>query len=234
MASDKKWTDPSPSPHRRIQAAGLVAVRRQPRPCMAHPRALSHAHAPDLPVVSRRSTRDLRNRGSHQHLILHGMGFLQRPVEPRPAHLGQLTYLLDPQPALPRHHASDLIIDVRAPALPVRWRRASTLCKAPLKQSTSRTFAAKTRLSRLTSFRSVASRDVPAEPSPLDSGSSYSRHRDNSRRLMPSSFASATMRLHGFSRPTAMCRKAFGTLPTRFLPTCHLLVSRVPIRCVSI
>ena len=162
------------------------------------------------------------------------MGFLQRPVEPRPAHLGQLTHLLDPQPALPRHHDSDLIIDARAPALPVRWRRASTLCKAPLKQSTSGTFAAKTRLSRLTSFRSAASRDVPAEPSPRDSGSSYSRHLDNSRRLMPSSFASATMCLHGFSRPAAVCRKALGTLPTRVLPTCHLLVSRVPIRCVSI
>src|SRR5438477_4344439 len=57
----------------------------------------------------------------------------------------------------------------------------------------------------------------------------------NSRRLMPSSFANSTMFSQWFSRSTAICRKTFGNLPTRFLATCHpLLVSSVPIPNVSI
>jgi hypothetical protein len=62
-----------------------------------------------------------------------------------------------------------------------------------------------------------------------------SRHVDNSRRLMPSASANATMLSHFVSRATAICRKAFGNFPTRFLATCHpLRVPRVPIRRVSI
>src|SRR5262249_17257088 len=118
------------------------------------------------------------------------------PVEPGPAHLGQLTHPLDPQLALPRHHDSDLVVDARTPALSLRWRRISTLCKAILKKSTSTTFSAKTRLRQLTSFRSVASRAFAGGPSPPVVGSSFSRHVSSNRRLIPSSLARATMFSH--------------------------------------
>ncbi len=74
---------------------------------------------------------DPLNGRPHVHVFVHGLVLLQRPVESRPAHLGQLTHPLDPQSALPRHHVPDLVVDACAPALPLRWRHASTLCKAP-------------------------------------------------------------------------------------------------------
>src|SRR5207245_3756253 len=69
----------------------------------------------------------------------------------------------------------------------------------------------------------VDSRELAGEPSPRSTGSSCSRHVYNSRRLMPSSFASATMLSHCVSRSMAICRKAFGNFPTRFLATCYPL-----------
>src|SRR5574340_478497 len=56
MASHEERTDPPHSGHRRIQAARLVAVPTQPKPCLADPRALSHAHWPILSLMSNRAT----------------------------------------------------------------------------------------------------------------------------------------------------------------------------------
>src|SRR5436853_3843052 len=125
---------------------------------------------------------DLLNDRPHGHLFFYGLVRLQRPIETRPADLRQLTHPLDAQRALPRHHVPDVGVDACAPAFSVRWRRASTVCKAPLKKSTSRTFSANTRLSWLTSFRRVASREFTGAPL-LSRGSSCSRHVYNSRRL---------------------------------------------------
>ena len=90
-------------------------------------------------------------------------------------------------------------VDACAPAIPFRLRRVSTVCKTPLKKSTSRTFSANTRLSWLASFRRVALREVSGGPL-LSRGSSFSRHVYNSRRLMPSSFANSTMLSHCVSK----------------------------------
>jgi hypothetical protein len=48
-------------------------------------------------------------------------------------------------------------MDGVSPLIPFFWRRASTFCKAPLKKSRSAVFSASTRLSWLTSLRSVNS-----------------------------------------------------------------------------
>src|SRR5262249_19015400 len=61
---------------------------------------------------------------------------------------------LDTQAALPRHHFPDLVVDVGSPELLLRWRRASTFCKAPLKKSTSIVFSPTNRFSCRTCWRS--------------------------------------------------------------------------------
>ena len=70
-----------------------------------------------------------------------------RKTEPGTAHPRQLTHPLDAEAALHRHHFFDLVVDAFAPEDPVRRRRASTLCKAPLKKSTSRVLSTSTRWS---------------------------------------------------------------------------------------
>src|SRR5215472_13080968 len=102
---------------------------------------------------------DRLNCGSHFHLFFHRPAFLQRSIETRPTHLGQLTHPLDTQAALQRHHFPDLVVDAFAPDTPLCWRRASTFCKAPLKKSSSKVLSASTRLSRPTSLRNVDSRE---------------------------------------------------------------------------
>ena len=57
----------------------------------------------------------------HRHLFFYGLVRLQRPIEPRPADLRQITHPLDTQRALPRHHVPDVGVDACAPA-----------CSAPL------------------------------------------------------------------------------------------------------
>src|SRR6185503_19144783 len=111
---------------------------------------------PPIAVPAPMRDRDLLNGRPHVHIFLHGLVLLQCPIKSCPTHLGQLAHVLDPYPALPRHHRSDLGVDARAPDLPLCRRRASTLCKAPLKKSTSKTFSASTRFRWLISFRSVA------------------------------------------------------------------------------
>jgi hypothetical protein len=89
--------------------------------------------------------RDLLNRGSHFHLRLHRLWFLQPAVEACPVHLGQLTHALDRQAALQRHHFPELLVDAFSPDLLLCRRRASTFCKALLKKSSSSVFSARTR-----------------------------------------------------------------------------------------
>src|SRR5215469_13597431 len=89
--------------------------------------------------------RDLLNRGSHFHLFLLWLRFLQPTVETCPAHRRELTHALDAQATLQRHHFPNLIVDAFSPAVLLAWRRASTFCKALLKKSTSSVFSARTR-----------------------------------------------------------------------------------------
>jgi hypothetical protein len=106
----------------------------------------------------------------------------------------------------------------RATAFPLRWRRASSVCKAPLKNP----LPAPSRPTPASGGSSGAAASIPAKSlGALSTGSSFSRHVYNSRRLMPSSFVSATMLSHCFSLSTAICRKAFGNFPTRFFATYH-------------
>src|SRR6185437_15705375 len=61
------------------------------------------------------------------------------------AHYRQLTHPIHTQAALHWHHFPDLVVDAFAPLLPSARRRASILCKAPCKKSTSSTFSASAR-----------------------------------------------------------------------------------------
>jgi hypothetical protein len=55
--------------------------------------------------------------------------------------------VLDTQPALQWHQFLDVFVDVFSPEPLLRWRRASTFCKAPFKKSTSIAFSASIRFS---------------------------------------------------------------------------------------
>src|SRR5215471_20346500 len=60
------------------------------------------------------------------------------PVKSCPAHPGQLAHPLYRKLALQVHQSSDLVVDASPPVAEFCWRRAFTLCKAPLKKSTSK------------------------------------------------------------------------------------------------
>jgi len=166
--------------------------------------------------------RDLLNRRSHFHLLLDGPLFLQRAIETCSTYRYQLTHALDTQAALPRHHFPDLVVDVFSPELLLRWRRASTFCKAPLKKSTSIVFSASKRFNCRTCWRSSG---VLGTGSPCSTGSSCSRHLYRSRRCKPSSCASATMLSQLFKRSTTIRRNSLGYRPTR------LFATRSPFLC---
>src|SRR6266849_1269127 len=101
---------------------------------------------------------DLLHPRPHQHLFFYRTVLLQAPVVPGTAHHRHLAHPFHTQAALHRHHFSDLVVDAFAPVLPLPWRRASILCKAPCKKSTSSTLSASARFSRCTCFVSAASR----------------------------------------------------------------------------
>src|SRR5215471_14199500 len=60
------------------------------------------------------------------------------PVKTRTTDSRQLAHSLHGKFALQLHHSSDLVVDAAPPIAVFRWRRAFTLCKAPLKKSTSK------------------------------------------------------------------------------------------------
>jgi len=59
---------------------------------------------------------------------------VERPVETSATHRYQLTQVLDAQPALQWHQFLDVFVDVFPPEPLLRWRRASTFCKAPFQK----------------------------------------------------------------------------------------------------
>ena len=179
---------------------------------------------------------DLLNGRPHRHLFFHGLVRPQRPIETRPADLRQTD--------TSARYSTGLASTSR-PGSGRRCLRAS--CSAPLASRLDCVQGPfeKIHLQDLLGQHPLESADLFPErrlarirwrcPRRTPRGSSFSRHVYNSRRLMPSSFASATMLSHCVSRSTAICRKAFGNFPTRFLATCHpLCVPSVPIRRVSI
>ncbi len=101
---------------------------------------------------------NLLNRRAYLHVLFLRVVLQKRAVKTRPAHLGQLTPPLDAQSTLRRHHVPDLLVDAVPPELPLRWRRASTFRKAPLKKSISIVLSANRRFSWLTSLHSADSR----------------------------------------------------------------------------
>ena len=115
-----------------------VVFPHQPRHAFVvhqHPAPTQFCGHPAIAVAAPMLQHDLLDRRPHFHLFFHRLPLLQRPVEARPAHLGQLTHPLDTQAALHRHHFPDLVVDAVAPESLLLWRRASTFCKAPLKKS---------------------------------------------------------------------------------------------------
>src|SRR4029077_18410700 len=117
---------------------------------------------------------DLLYRRAHQHFFFYRTVLLQVPVVPGTAYHCHLTHPFHTQTALHRHHFPDLVVDAFAPLLPLPWRRASILCKAPCKKSTSSTLSANARFSCWFSFTSAASRCRPGSFSP---GRNRSRQR---------------------------------------------------------
>src|SRR5438045_91680 len=59
----------------------------------------------------------------------------------------------------PCNGISNFVVDAFSPEMSLCWRRASILCKALLKKSTSTVLSARSRFSLLTSLRSLDSRE---------------------------------------------------------------------------
>src|SRR5260370_12493616 len=157
---------------------------------------------PAIAVTPSMLQRHFLYRRPHHQLFFHRTLLPETAVEPRPAHPGQLTHPCCTQTALHRHHFPDLVVDACAPLLPLFWRRASILCKAPCKKSTSSTFSAKACFSFSTSLASAASR-VRGFPRCGPPEFSRSRHRSNPLRSTPSSLATVRALSPWLSRSTA-------------------------------
>src|SRR6266705_2151172 len=166
------------------------------------------------------------HRRPHHHVFFHRFLLLQAAVVSRPAHRRQLTHPFHTQTALHRHHSPDLVVDAFAPVLPSPRRRASILCKAPLKKSNSNTFSARARFNRSTSLASTASRSRLA--SGCLSGSSRCRHRYNPRRSTPSSLANVPVFSPCFIRSTATRQNSS---PRYFAPLTFATRSSFPAKC---
>src|SRR5215469_7005942 len=122
-------------------------------------------HAP-IAITTSVLQRDLLDCGPYLHALFQRNLLLQGAVEAGPANPGQLTHALDTQAALHRHHFLDLVVDAVSPEPLPFWRRASTFCKAPSKNSASSVFSASTRFKSRTSLRSwrMAEVGVPSCP----------------------------------------------------------------------
>src|SRR5712664_678533 len=166
------------------------------------------------------------HRRPHHHVFFHRFLLLQAAVVSRPAYRRQLTHPFHTQTALHRHHSPDLVVDAFAPVLPSPRRRASILCKAPLKKSNSNTFSAKARFNRSTSLASTASRSRLA--SGCLSGSSRCRHRYNPRRSTPSSLANVPVFSPCFIRSTATRQNSS---PRYFAPLTFATRRSFPAKC---
>src|SRR5262249_32658569 len=96
--------------------------------------------------------------GAQFHLFFIRVDFHPMPVEPRSANARSLAHPLHPNSALQGHHVPDVVVDASSPVAVFGWRRAFTLCKAPLKKSTSRARLARDCFSRWISSSSFFSR----------------------------------------------------------------------------
>jgi hypothetical protein len=104
----------------------------------------------------------------------------------------------------------------------------------PFLKSTSKTFSANTRLSRLTYFRRVVSREFAGGSSLRSTSSSVSRQVYNSRRLMPGSFSSATILSHCVAGPWPSVERPWENFPRVSLPPTTAPCAKYAIRRVSI
>src|SRR5208282_1740479 len=136
-----------------------------------HPVPPKFGRNPPVAIAPPMFDGDLLNRRAHLHILLHRRPFLQTTVETGPADTGYPAHLLNTQAALHRHHFSDLFVDAVPPELPLLWRRASILCKAPLKKSASNVLSATRRVSCETCWRNSRSREFAGGPSPSSIGS---------------------------------------------------------------
>src|SRR6516164_905238 len=133
--------------------------------------------AVSIPVTPAMLQGDLLDHRSHLRLFFGRLPLFQRAVETSATDRKQLAHALDAQTALQKHYFSDLLVDSVSPVSPLRRRRASIFCKAPLKKSTSRVFSASSRFSCWFSFRWAAAWVLgSAASSPSSSASSFARH----------------------------------------------------------
>src|ERR1700688_537413 len=102
---------------------------------------------PSIAVATTMFQSDLLNQRAHFRLFLCRFSLSQRPVETSATHRYQLTQVLDAKPALKGHHFLVVSVILFRPEPLLRWRRASTFCKAPFKKSTSIAFSASKRFS---------------------------------------------------------------------------------------
>src|SRR5437763_1054712 len=144
------------------------------------------------------------------HILLYPMALLQLSIKSRPAHSSQAAHTLDTQAALHRHHFPDLLVDAVPPVLSFCWRRASILCKAPLKKSTSKLFSASNCFTARNcccklSFSSSAGVKPSLTAWGRHCGSSCRRQPYSRTRGMPNSSAKTDMLAETFIRSTAYC-----------------------------
>src|SRR5215469_16535266 len=150
-----------------------VVLAHQPRHALVvdqHAATSKLLADPSVTVAPPVLSEDLLNRRPHFHFLFYGFVLLQGPVQTGSADSRQLTHPLDTQFALHRHQLPDLVVDAVSPAGLLRWRRASTFCKAPLKKSASSVLSATNRFNCATCSRS--SRSLPfsggLSPSSID------------------------------------------------------------------
>src|SRR6476661_6468738 len=156
---------------------------------------------------------DLLDHRPHHHLFFVRTLLGKAAVVSCPAHHRHLAHLLHTQTAsclsffqlaaLHTHYFLDLVVDSTPPALSLCRRRASTLCKAPRKKSTTSTFSAKAFFNSSTSRSSAFSRRRSVRSI---SGSSLSCHRARPRRSTPNSSATSARCSPAFTLATAACQ----------------------------
>src|SRR6476469_4935596 len=149
---------------------------------------------PPVSVAPSMLHHDLLDHRPHHHLFFVRTLLGKAAVVSGPAHHCHLAHLLHTQTActvsffqlaaLHTHYFLDLVVDSAPPALSFCRRRASTLCKAPRKKSTTSTFSANAFFNSSTSSTSAFSRRRSVRSI---SGSSFSCHRDSPRRSTPKS-----------------------------------------------
>src|SRR6476659_3148841 len=168
---------------------------------------------PPVSVAPSMLHHDLLDHRPHHHLFFLQTLLGKAAVVSGPAHHCHLAHLLHTETtsclsffqfaALHTHYFLDLVVDSAPPAFPLCRRRASTLCKAPRKKSTSSTFSASAFFNCSTSSTSAFSRRRSVRSI---SGSSRSCHRASPRRSTPNSNATSAKFSPAWTLATAPCQ----------------------------